>query len=491
MFSVTYSEFALIGIHSKCAMVGACAEFDVKDPPENRRGWQGCIPRSTNLNVIPDPNHLTELKTTQEQETEKRGPMCFTLQPMKATAQIRSCLKEVSGSNLIREYFVGFSDNLVMRSIIILYPQYNMDKPEEILLSCQHLDLVVDSSIYVHVDECQELSAGTSLVQPTPSTQMRADDNIPTSSHGTKVPSKFSGTPRCMYVVFESCGTAADCMTTFLRYVKGEAVFLHREKKRDYYFYLFGSTLAMDDLPGRTKPEMNIRISDVNCIEFLSHHYDTSESFQFQISAWKPTSELSFSIQPLKRTNPQHIQSRDDEKRCVLAYEENIEKACLPCVQELEMEGGIEKMTGSTILLSGINDSNEAKLATCITKPNELPRCSNYNFLPLEMCEYPMPSTFKKGPERIYKPTHETVTLLETTGLDETRLKELALRHTVLLVSREQNYLWMLPDEKFDPRAEMYGKNRGKMNFDMEVRYLRAISSANMEKLIDQQIPEE
>lgn len=251
----------------------------------------------------------------------------------------------------------------------------------------------------------------------------------------------------------------------------------------------------MDDLNDATKcmdtDPISICFTSINCGGFLAYSYDTSESFKFQISAWKPTSEPSFSIQPLERTNPQRIQSRDDEKRCVLAYEENIQETCLPCVQELKMKGDIKGMTRSTILLSGINKDNEQKLTTCITKPNQLPRCSNYNFLPLEMCEYPMPSTFKEGPERIYKPTHETVTLLETTGLDETRLKDLALRHTVLLVSREQNYLWMLPDEKFDPRVEMYGKNRGRMNFDMEVRYLRAISSANMKKLIDQQIPEE
>lgn len=241
MISVTYSEFALIGIHTKCAMVGACAEFDVNEPPEKERPVFLRTFHSTMYNAIFKSNLFMELKAIQQEETAKRDPMCFTLQPMKATAQIRSCLKEVSGSNLIREYFVGFSDTLRTRSIIILYPQYNMDKPEEILLSCQHLDLVVDSSIYVHVDECQKLSAGTSLVQPTPSTQMRADDNIPTSSHGTKVPSKFSGTPRCMYVVFESCGTAADCMTTFLRYVKGEAVFLHREKKEIIIFICLGA----------------------------------------------------------------------------------------------------------------------------------------------------------------------------------------------------------------------------------------------------------
>ncbi|CCI47614.1 unnamed protein product [Albugo candida] len=169
-YMVTGSDFAFMGIHSKCAMLKVCGVFEVEDPPSTSDE-----PTERNRFVFGKPTPWTELwefeymERNQKLETRMRDPMCFTLEPTEATSQIRSCLKEASSSSLIREYSVRLDEGLLTRSIILLYPQDNNQQPKEIHRSCQHLNLAVDSSKYVPVAKCRKLSVQTCIVETTTS----------------------------------------------------------------------------------------------------------------------------------------------------------------------------------------------------------------------------------------------------------------------------------------------------------------------------------
>lgn len=143
-YLVTGSDFAFMGMHSKCARLEVCGEFVAQHSP------------SPSDNLF----DLMILENTQEKATAERDPMCFSIWPLKPTSQIRSCLKEASVSNLIREYSVGSGDDRLTRSIILLYPQHNKYEPNDILRSCKHVDLLaVDPTKYVPDNECIKLSA--------------------------------------------------------------------------------------------------------------------------------------------------------------------------------------------------------------------------------------------------------------------------------------------------------------------------------------------
>lgn len=390
--------------------------------------------------------------------------------------------KEASVSNLIREYSVGSGDDRLTRSIILLCPQHNKNKPNDILRSCKHVDLLaVDPTKYVPDNECIKLSVQTSLAQPISPKKMRTKWKTPTSSQGTKVPIKFSGRPRCIGVEFLSCGTVAECMRTFLGQIQGEAVLIQKYGNMRY-FYLFESEDAKKDSLGSKKDKgpaiMPIYYNVRNCKEFHSHHYDTSGSFRLQISAWQPPQSEQKIFRDL----------RHSETECALAYHENIEKSCMTCLKEMGDNVAIRKMTGSTIQISMPDDFDTAKLAPCITNPNrytdEPTNCSQFQFLPSEMCEYESLSTASTYLRSYSQPIYEIVMSVHWPVLVKSCLVDLALHHNVLLVSLENKFVWMLPIPLHDPFIKRCGGYPEAQDFYMDASFLRAISSEDMRELI-------
>lgn len=472
---VTGSDFAFMGIHSKCAMLKVCGVFEVEDPPSTSDE-----PTERNRFVFGKPTPWTELwefenmERNQKLETRMRDPMCFTLEPTEATSQIRSCLKEASSSSLIREYSVRLDEGLLTRSIILLYPQDNNQQPKEIHRSCQHLNLAVDSSKYVPVAECRKLSVQTSIVEtttsfvePTRSTQKRMKHNTPTASHGTKEPITFLGTPSCMKVLFKACSTIAKCMEIFLRGIEGVAVLLHIDGMV-VYFYLFGSKETHT-------PLANLRPI---CEEYHFQHFDVSESLSFQISSWQSpqSNEVVAPFLPFSY------------RECTVVYHNEKYKDCITCIQQLGDETAIRKMTGATILLSMTEKFNKAKLAPCIANPDVPSGCSYYNLLPRKMCQYikgDLPED--SDPDHLYPVYfYDAVTLVNWLDLNRACLEDLALHHSVLLVSLEQNYVYMLRGEHSDPILNQCGTQYKTNDFHMYVRLLPAISSQEMTNIKNQ-----
>ncbi|CCI47615.1 unnamed protein product [Albugo candida] len=126
-------------------------------------------------------------------------------------------------------------------------------------------------------------------------------------------------------------------------------------------------------------------------------------------------------------------------------------------------------MTGATILLSMTDKFNKAKLAPCIANPDVPSGCSYYNLLPRKMCQYikgDLPED--SDPDHLYPVYfYDAVTLVNWLDLNRACLEDLALHHSVLLVSLEQNYVYMLRGEHSDPILNQYGTQYKTNDFHM------------------------
>ncbi|CCI49984.1 unnamed protein product [Albugo candida] len=521
-FSVTGSDFAFMGLHSKCAFQDDCGGFISKG--------------SSSPSVI--STELSKLVEAEE-EAAKREPLCLLLGLSKLTVQSRLCLKEVSRSNIMREYLVGSSEHQMMRTILHMYPRYYKTDPMKLIRPCLDFGgLKVDSSSYVSAVSCQKLLLQTSVANPPPPIERPlidglltgAKDGPSTSQDNSEKPHiiDLTKTPRCIGVKFSIIKKDSDCMKSLLKQIEGEVVLLHKEDKT-HYFYLYGSVLPKkveivsveNPIPSeddKTLKKDNAALKkgkffwqkdkDISkkdktssgegknaqkeekepftieeygslekCKKYHSHKYDTS-SIQLQILARKPE---EFQKLILKDVSSQ-------QTGCALAHHGRYVKNCLPCIDQHREHVTTNTMTDSTILVTMNDIFEKEKLASCIKDVhvrNDATKCSHFVFLPREMCEYAGMKTSAKSPSDASSSNHAQPNVMVVTwkALNIRCLQDIALYHNVLLVSMTDRYLWMLrlTSRELSKRCK---EMRIEKEYFIDVHFLRSISAFDMKDFI-------
>lgn len=521
-FSVTGSDFAFMGLHSKCAFQDDCGGFISK-------GSSSPSVTSTELRELVEA----------EEEAAKTEPLCLLLGLSQLTVQSRLCLKVVSRSNIMREYLVGSSKYRMTWTILHMYPKYYKTDPLKLIRPCLDFGgLKVDSFNYVSADSCQKLLLQTSVANIPPPIERPlidglltgAKDGPSTSQDNSKKPHiiDLTETPRCIGVKFSIIKKDSDCMKSLLKQIKGEVVLLHKEDKT-HYFYLYGSvltkkveivsvenpipseddkTLKKDNAVFRKGKFFWQKDKDISkkdktssgegknaqeeekepftieeygslekCKKYHSHKYDTS-SIQHQILARNPEEFQKIILEDVS----------SHQTGCALAHHGRYVKNCLPCIDQHREHVTIKTTTDSTFLVSMPDKFDESILATCIKDVyvrNDATKCSHFVFLPREMCEYAGIKTSAKSPSVTSSSNQAQPNVMVVTWfkLNSRCLQDIALYHDVLLVSMTDRYLWML---RLTSRelAKRCKEVHIEKEYFFDVHFLRSISAFDMKEFI-------